>query len=145
MKKLMLCFMMILPFIGIGQNEITKEGVDSLVNKPADSLIMIEVVKPVFPGGQKALTEYLNHNIRYTNDAITDKVEGTVIISFLVYEDGSVADIKVVKGIHPSLDQIAVDAIKNMPDWLPGTLNGKPTKQELNLPVRFTLPRKLKK
>jgi len=141
----MVCLLIILPFIGIGQNEVKKDVDDSLRSKPADTLIMIEVEKPLFPGGSKALSEYLSHNISYTPDAIIDKAEGTVIISFLVYEDGSIADIKVVKGIHPSLDQVAVDAIKNMPDWIPGTIKGKPSKQELSLPIKFTLPRKLKK
>lgn len=145
MKKLLVFWCLIQSFQLSAQVDSKVTVADTTKAEFSDSTILVSIVKPEFPGGNKALAEYLSNKIDYTPDAIIDKVEGTVIVSFIIYEDGSIRNIRVLKGIHPSLDMVAVEAIKGMPAWKAGTIKGKPSKQELSLPIKFTLPRKLKK
>ncbi|HLO91751.1 MAG: energy transducer TonB [Chloroflexota bacterium] len=145
MKRLIMFCMLLQPFLLISQNDKPITRNDTLVGITLDSTIMVSVTKPQFPGGNKSLSEYLNKKINYTPDAVIDKIEGTVYISFIVNEDGTIGNVRIIKGIYPSLDKVAVDAIRSMPLWEAGTIKGKPSKQELSLPIKFTLPRKLKK
>lgn len=132
---------------------ITCAQIDSIVLKSdtitetiiADSTLFIQVHSPQYPGGIRKLSEFLRDHIYYSNDAIEAKIEGTVYLTFLVNEDGSISDVTLLEGIYPSLDNIAMEAIRSMPAWIPGMIKGKPAKQEFTLPVKFTLPRKLKK
>ncbi|GEM_PF-465878 len=123
--------------------EVIKDSVSGEVS--ADTTIMVAVQSPRYPGGVKALSEFLEENIKYSPDAIEKKIEGTVILSFIVDQTGNVSNIKIIKGLDPDLDQASIDAVKKMPVWIPGQINGKPSKQEFSLPVKFTLPRKLRK
>lgn len=146
MRTLIVFLLLLYGVTCFAQNVKSAANNDSLSGEiSTDTTVMVKVQSPTFPGGIKALSEYLKEHISYTPDAIEKKVEGTVFVSFIVDQNGYVNDIKVTHGIHPSLDKAAVDAVKQMPVWIPGRINGKPAKQEFNLPVKFTLPRKLKK
>jgi len=89
---------------------------------------------PEYPGGSKALMEYISKSVRYPTSAMAKGIEGRVICSCIVNEEGRVTDVKVVASVDPDLDKEAIRVIENMPDWIPGKQNGKGT------PVRFTIP-----
>jgi len=89
---------------------------------------------PEYPGGSKALMEYIRKTLRYPTSAISKGIEGRVVCSCVVNEEGRVTDVKVVESVDPDLDKEAIRVIENMPDWIPGKQNGKGT------PVRFTIP-----
>jgi len=94
---------------------------------------------PSFPGGQKALLEYLTANVRYPDDCEDTCVQGRVIVSFMVERDGSLSEAKVMKSVYPSLDEEALRVVNSMPKWCPGKLNGKAVRIKYTIPVNFKL------
>lgn len=95
---------------------------------------------PEFPGGEKALSNYLSRNIRYPSMASETGVEGTVFIKFVVGSTGEIRDVEVVgakKGA--GLEEEAIRVVKKMPNWKPGRQNGQAVAVYFNLPIRFTL------
>jgi protein TonB len=94
---------------------------------------------PSFPGGSKALMEYLDKNIKYPVSAQKNLIEGRVILQFIVDKEGRLSDIKVAKSVDASLDAEAVRVVKAMPRWNPGTQQGKAVKVRYTLPVTFRL------
>lgn len=96
-------------------------------------------VQPKYPGGMGALKKFLTDNIKYPQEAFKARKQGTVIVQFVVYEDGHVGNANVVKGISPELNAEAVRVIGLMPNWEPGMVKGKPVKVRYTLPVKFSL------
>lgn len=92
---------------------------------------------PEFPGGTDALYQYLAENIKYPEAARKAKVGGRVFLKFVVRTDGSVNDVRVVKGLGFGCDQEAVRVVKNMPKWEPGKQSGRPVNVEYILPIAF--------
>ena len=115
-------------------NEIKPE----LAKARTDTVVFIEQV-PQFPGGSEALKTFIRNNLKYPVDAINRKVQGTVIISFVVEKDGSVKRIIITKNVDPVLDFEAVRIIASMPQWQPGRSKGKSITTMIVLPIIFTL------
>lgn len=95
--------------------------------------------QPEFPGGMKALMQYLQRSIRYPAICQQQGIQGRVIVQFVVDVDGSIADVQVVKRINPHLDKEAVRVISNMPKWTPGMQRGENVRVRFTLPVGFSL------
>lgn len=94
---------------------------------------------PSFPGGNSALMQYLNSNVRYPVVAQENGVQGRVTVSFVVEKDGSITDVNVVRSVDPSLDKEASRVVKSMPNWIPGKQNGSAVRVKYNVPVSFKL------
>ncbi len=95
---------------------------------------------PQFPGGNDALVSYIENNTNYRESAINNETEGTVRVSFIVDENGKVSSPVVVGNkVGSGLDEEAVNVVKSMPDWKPGTMKGKKVKTRLSLPITFKL------
>lgn len=94
---------------------------------------------PSFPGGQAALMQWLNENIKYPVIAAENGIQGRVIVQFVVSKTGSISDVRVVRGVDPSLDKEAVRVVSNMPNWTPGRQNGTTVNVRFTLPVTFRL------
>ena len=94
---------------------------------------------PQFPGGPAELMAWLGKNIRYPVIAQENGIQGRVICQFVVGSDGSVRDVKVMRGVDPSLDKEAIRVIQSMPKWIPGRQNGKAVSVRYTLPVMFRL------
>ena len=94
---------------------------------------------PEYPGGQAALFEYLQKNVKYPADAEKKKVEGRVLVTFVVNTDGSITDIEVVRKTFPSLDAEAVRVISGMPRWKPGEQKGQKVRVKYTVPLSFRL------
>lgn len=82
--------------------------------------------KPSFPGGSGSLLEFLNSNRKYPEEAYKKKVQGRVTCQFIVNADGSISDIQLLRGVHPSLNREAIRLFSIMPEWKPGRHQGKP-------------------
>ena len=108
-------------------------------NRGKDFVFNVVEQMPSFPGGKKAMMEYLKENTEYPAKAVKNKIQGRVIVQFTVDEKGRLSDIKVVKSVEPSLNAEAVRVIKSMPRWNPGMQNGKAVKVRYTLPVTFRL------
>ena len=94
---------------------------------------------PEYPGGQAALFEYLSTNVKYPADAEKQKIEGRVLVTFIVNTDGSITDIELVRKAFPSLDAEAVRVISGMPKWIPGEQKGQKVRVKYTVPLSFHL------
>jgi protein TonB len=94
---------------------------------------------PEFKGGMADLYSYLGNNIKYPVMAKESGIQGKVYVTFVVERDGSITDVKVLRGIGGGCDEEAVRVVAAMPRWKPGKQRGKPVRVQYNLPVRFTL------
>lgn len=93
-----------------------------------------------FPGGQTALATWLSENLKYPQECIDKKVDGEVIVSFIVERDGSITGIRMEQSVDPKLDAEAKRVVGVMPNWVAAEMNGVKTRSRLMLPIRFTLP-----
>ena len=94
---------------------------------------------PAFPGGMEAMIQFISSNIQYPADAQKQKVDGRVLVNFVVEKDGSITEVKVIKPAFPSLDAEAIRVVKAMPKWKPGYQNGRAVRVLFTLPINFSL------
>jgi len=107
--------------------------------KKEDKVFVVVEDQPEFPGGEKARMRYLRNNIEYPQLARESGIEGTVYVTFVVEKDGSITDVRVLRGIGGGCDKEAIRVVKEMPKWKPGKQRGKPVRVQFNMPIRFTL------
>ena len=105
------------------------------INNDEKVLTGVVEYQPQFPGGIKACEQFIKENLRYP-DTESD-VQGRVIVSFMVERDGSLSDIKVVRGLDPAFDEEALRVVKMMPKWSPGATDGKISVMRYTIPVIF--------
>ena len=96
-------------------------------------------VMPEFTGAQTAWARYLQENMRYPTLAREKNIQGKVQLSFIVEIDGSLSEIKVLKGIGGGCDEEAIRVLKNSPQWKPGIQNGMPVRVSYTMPISFKL------
>jgi periplasmic protein TonB len=94
---------------------------------------------PEFKGGMEAFYKYLQQSIRYPAKAVKKGIQGKVLVSFIVEKDGSLSNIRVVRGVAKDIDAEAFRVIKASPNWNPGIQNGRPVRVIYNTPISFTL------
>ena len=95
---------------------------------------------PEFPGGQFALLSFMSANVNYPAQAKENRIQGRVLVSFIVNEDGHLSDFRIDRSTdNEELDNEAVRMLKSMPNWKPGSQAGKPVKVRYQLPVNFRL------
>lgn len=105
---------------------------------PAEIFTVVEE-QPAFPGGDEARIKFLQDNIKYPEEAKELGVQGKVFVTFVVEVDGSITDVKVLRGIGAGCDEEAIRVVKSMPKWVPGKQRGVPVRVQFNLPIKFTL------
>ncbi len=93
--------------------------------------------QPQFPGGDNAMIRFINHERRYPQGAYRDGIEGRVLCSFVVNEDGSISHISVIKGVEESLNREAIRIISQMPPWSAGEIDDIPVPVYCILPIPF--------
>lgn len=94
---------------------------------------------PSYPEGQDELLRFISSNVVYPEIAKRAQVEGKVMVGFVVEKDGSITDVRVVKGIGAGCDEEAVRVTKLMGRWRPGKQNGKPVRVRMVIPFQFKL------
>ncbi len=126
----------------VTQEEVIEEYVKPEVIEEEvveQEIFTIVETMPSFPGGQEKLMQYLATNIKYPQIARESNVQGRVYLSFVVEPDGSVSNVKVLRGIGAGCDEEAMRVVKAMPKWSPGKQRGKSVRVSYNLPVNFKL------
>ncbi|MFQ3579472.1 MAG: TonB family protein, partial [Bacteroidales bacterium] len=119
-------------------NPITTSIADiPLLNK--DSIYFVVDELPLFPGGEKGFRVYLSNTIKYPDEAVKNKIQGTVIAQFVVNEMGRPVNFEIVQGSHNLLDEAALDVLKKMPQWQPGKIKGQNVKVCIRVPFYFYL------
>ena len=94
---------------------------------------------PMFPGGERALMEFLKENVKYPPMAAKRKTQGRVVMTFVVDKTGKVTEIKVAKSVDIYLDTEAIRVCKLLPDFIPARQNGEPVSVWFTLPITFKL------
>ena len=103
--------------------------------------VIFQVVEemPEFPGGMGEAMKFLAKNIKYPVAAQQAKIEGRVIVQFVVERDGSISDIHTVRSVSPELDAEAIRVVSLMPKWKPGKQRGKAVAVKYTMPIMFRL------
>ena len=94
---------------------------------------------PEFPGGMEEMMKFLQQNIQYPASAAKNKVEGRVVLQFVVEKDGQIGEVKVARSVDPELDAEALRVVKSMPNFIPGRQDGKPVAVWYTIPISFKL------
>ena len=95
--------------------------------------------QPSFPGGREELFKYLAYNVKYPIDATKNKIEGRILVTFVVEHDGSISNVDVANSVYPSLDKESIRVVSGMPKWIPGKANGKTVRVKYTIPITFRL------
>ncbi len=116
-----------------------KEAIKPVVEEEDNQVLEVVEQMPTFPGGQKALLQYISDNIKYPSIAQENGIQGRVFVRFVVKKDGSVGEVQVLRGVDATLDKEAVRVVKSIPNFIPGKQNGHAVNVWFTLPVQFKL------
>lgn len=130
----------LLPANGADEERTGQEAgvADSLALEEDTVMTMVEE-KASFPGGREKLYMWLGENLNYPAEALKKRVQGVVMVRFVVKKNGKIGEIKIIKSLDPDCDREVRRLIRKMPDWIPGRYEGKPVTSYFVLPVIFAL------
>jgi len=94
---------------------------------------------PLFPGGAGEMASFIQKTFEYPEMAREMGEQGTVWVEFVVFSDGSIKQVRVVKGVSESLDKEAIRVVKRMPKWKPGEQAGKKVNVRYTIPIKAIL------
>lgn len=104
-----------------------------------EEVFMVVENMPEFPGGLNACLKFLADYVAYPKEAAEKKIQGRVIVQFVVMKDGSIANARVIRSVDPLLDAEALRVIGLMPKWKPGTQRGQAVNVKFTMPITFRL------
>lgn len=122
----------------VDAQDTTKTAKRDTVIDGKEIFIIVET-RPEFPGGDEARIRFLQENLVYPKEAWKKKLQGKVVIGFVVEADGSLTDFSVVKSVSSDLDAEALRVCKLMPNWTPGSQKGNPVRVRFVMPITFSL------
>ena len=115
-------------------------GLSALEDVPSnDTVFNIVEEMPKFPGGDEAMFKFIAENVKYPEKAKDENISGRVFISFVIEKDGSVSNVKVLRGIGGGCDEEAARVISSMPKWKPGKQKGEFVRVSYQIPIMFKL------
>ena len=135
MKRLIMMSLMVICCL---TTVLAQKTVVSQKDQKEDPFNVVEDM-PAFPGGMEAMIQFISSNIKYPADAKKQKVDGRVLVNFVVEKDGSITEVKVIKPAFPSLDAEAIRVVKAMPKWKPGYQRGQAVRVQFTMPINFSL------
>lgn len=121
----------------VPKTAITEIKIVALKMGDDDSVFSNVEVLPTFPGGIKAFGNFLSENLKYPAEARKKNVQGRVFCQFVVEKDGSLTNIRIVRGIGEGCDEEAVRVLAISPKWKPGMQNGKEVRVSYTIPIFF--------
>ena len=104
-----------------------------------NEVFMVVENMPEFPGGMSACLKFLADHVAYPKEAAEKKIQGRVIVQFVVMKDGFIANSRVIRSVDPLLDAEALRVIGLMPKWKPGTQRGQAVNVKFTMPITFRL------
>lgn len=126
----------------LGEIEVCGD-VENVPSPPDESVLLgvVEEIQPEFPGGIEAMYKFIQDNLQYPRLALENAIEGKVYVTFVVEEDGSITNPRILRDIGGGCGREALRVVNLMPKWKPGEQQpGKPVRVHFNLPVEFVLP-----
>ncbi|MBM6888986.1 TonB family protein [Bacteroides caecigallinarum] len=95
---------------------------------------------PQYPGGMKYFKRYIDRNLKYPEEAKKNKIEGVVVMQFVVEKNGDITNPRVMRRLDESLDSVAMNLIKGMPRWIPASDHGIKVRCKYSVPIAFKIP-----
>lgn len=92
---------------------------------------------PMYPGGEEGIAEHIRNSLEYPEKAKELDIKGTVVVAYMIEEDGSIGTTNVIQSVHSLLDEEAVRVIKAMGTWKPAIQRGKPTRIMFQQAITF--------
>ena len=129
MKKLLF-------FLILGFTTLTTTHAQN-TDTPCGKVFHVVEQMPQFPGGQAAMMKFIADSLRYPSVSCEHRIEGRVVVQFVVDCEGNILNPLVVWSVDPLLDKVAIRVVKLMPKWIPGRQNGKPVSVVCLVPIRF--------
>jgi TonB family protein len=129
--------------IKIPKDSFDKDSVQQVIQKPDASepfICQFYGQMPEFLGGDFALHQYIEANLVYPDTAIKNNIQGIVRVRFVIEEDGSISNAKIVRPLGYGLDEEVLRLINSMPKWKSGENNGKAIRVPFQIPIKFVLP-----
>lgn len=135
MKRVLLILALLFTYVMVNaqSNTGTKEKTSN------EKIYDVVEMPPSFPGGQAALLAWIASHVNYPQKAMESRIEGRIIVGFVIECDGSVSQAKIIRSVDPLLDDEAIRVVMGMPKWTPGRQNGKNVRVKYNVPVNFRL------
>lgn len=128
----------------VDQNEVLEEYVYEAPEIEEEEIQEEEVFlsveeNPEYPGGPAKLLEYVQKNLKYPMMARESDIQGRVFVGFVVEKDGSISNVRVLRGIGGGCDEEAVRVVQSLPKFKPGKQRGNPVRVQYTLPIVFKL------
>lgn len=122
-------------------SQTIEKNSDSGIDEEAMEQEVFQIVEemPAFPGGEDKLMEYIVQNLQYPQDALEAGIQGRVFVGFVVETDGSISNVKTLRGVGGGCDEEAERVVKSMPKWKPGRHHDKIVRVSYMVPVNFKL------
>ncbi len=136
--KYILIALLLFPLLGVAQT-IPEPPQPPPQPKVKNEILDFPEKEATYPGGNEALMKDLKKNIVYPDSAKNNNIQGKVYVSFVVEKDGSLSQIKVIRGIGFGCDESAINAVKKLKTWIPAENKKKPVRQLIRLPIIFKL------
>lgn len=124
-------------------NEELKETDDEAepINLNPDDEETLRIVQelPQYPGGMVEFMKWLTKTLKYPSTALKDKIQGKVMVSFIVNTDGNISNVEITQKAHPLLEKEALRVMNSMPKWQPGKDHGKVCRCMVAIPIVFEI------
>ncbi len=115
-------------------------GEDIYTNKIIEGEVMEHPPVPArYVGGPTARVKHIQNVVVYPEISMIRNDEGTVYVSFIVEKDGSISNIKIIKGVTPELDREAKRIVRSFPNWIPAEADFAPVRTIIRLPITFEI------
>jgi len=101
------------------------------------AVLTMAEISPEYPGGDKAMYEFIGIHLEYPSEVANLGITGRVVVSFVVNADGGISEIKVVRGVHPDLDEEARRVLSGIPNWEPAEVQGRAISFRIYIPLEF--------
>lgn len=141
MKKNLFALFSFVFFIGyadfVSSQVTTTSDMPERTETKADSIISQLNTPPSFPNGKEAMLEYIGTNLKYPKEAFKNKISGRVMVRFIVSAEGKIMNISVKEDVDTDLKEEAMRIVRNMPDWIPATNQGKAIPYQYRIPIVF--------
>ncbi|MCI6492036.1 MAG: energy transducer TonB [Prevotellaceae bacterium] len=121
------------------EEEKTDEEPPINLNGDDEEVLRIVEQLPEYPGGMVEFVKWLTATLKYPDDALRRRMQGKVMISFIVEKDGTLTGLKVIKSAGKIFDDEALRVARLMPQWKPGKADGKPCRSMIAIPIVFEM------
>ena len=141
MRSILLLIAIVATMRVCGKEKLSRiELAESVTEIDDEDTLFIEYEQmPQFLGGEVALMKFIADNLHYPDSAKAKKIQGRVVVKFVVTKTGEIGEVKIVRSKDLDLDKEAVRIVKSLPNFIPGKINGEVVDMWYTLPIKFKL------